>query len=118
MFYHVIEHLENPQNELKILYKLLKRGGILIVGTPNVSSIAAKIFQGNFRLFGPGHLCLFTPKNLNDILQSNGFEVFKREYPFWKTDYATIKNVFRMFMPWEISPPFYGSIMTFYARKV
>ena len=118
MFYHVIEHLENPQNELKILYELLKPGGILIVGTPNISSLAAKIFQGNFRLFGPGHLCLFTPKNLNGILQSNGFEVFKREYPFWKTDYATIKNVFRMFMPWEISPPFYGSIMTFYARKV
>ena len=66
LFYHVIEHLENPQNELKILYELLKRGGILIVGTPNVSSLAAKIFQGNFRLFGPGHLCLFTPKNLNE----------------------------------------------------
>jgi len=118
MFYHVIEHLENPENELKCLYDLLKKNGVLIIGTPNVSSIAAKIFQGNFRLFGPGHLCLFTPKSLKDILHFNGFEVFKCEYPFWKTEYATPANICRMLMPWKVSPPFYGSIMTFYARKV
>ena len=44
------------QNELKILYELLKKGGVLIIGTPNISSIAAKIFKGNFRLFGPSHI--------------------------------------------------------------
>ena len=118
MFYHVIEHLKDPQKELNKLYDILKPNGILIIGTPNVLSIAAKIFKGNFRLFGPGHMCLFTPQSLYDILESNGFEVFRREYPFWKTDYATVKNFLRMFMPWKVSPPCYGSIMTFYARKV
>ena len=118
MFYHVIEHLENPKNELRKLYQLLKPGGILITGTPNISSIASKIFKGNFRLYGPGHLCLFNPKSLNDLLFSNNFKVFKREFPYWKTDYATAKNFFRLFMPWKISPAFYGSLMTYYAHKI
>ena len=86
MFYHVIEHLENPKKELNILHKMLKLNGVLIVGTPNIGSMAARFFQENFRLFGPGHLCLFNPKSLNKILMETGFKVFKREYPFWKTD--------------------------------
>lgn len=117
MYYHVIQHISDPQKELNILYEILKPKGVLIVGTPNISSIAAKIFKGNFRLYGPSHLCLFNSRSLKDFLSNNGFNVFKREYPFWKTDYATIVNIFRMFMPWKLSPPFYGSIMTFYARK-
>ena len=43
--------------------------------------------------------------------------VFKREFPYWKTDYATVGNFFRLFMPWKISPQFYGNIMIFYAKK-
>jgi SAM-dependent methyltransferase len=117
MFYHVIEHLENPKKELKILYKILKRNGVLIVGTPNVQSLAGRIFKKNFRLFAPGHLCLYNKNSLTWLLKENGFTVFKREYPFWRTDYATLTNIFRMFNPSKISPPFYGSLMTFYARK-
>ncbi len=93
------------------------RYGVLIVGTPNSSSIAARIFKGNFRQYAPGHLCLFNKSSLNDILTVNGFEIFKREYPFWKTDYASITNIVRMFTPWKISPPFYGNMMTFYSHK-
>ena len=78
----------------------------------------AKIFKGNFRLYGPGHLCLFNPKSLDDLLVSNNFKVFKREFPYWKTDYATAANFFRLFMPWKISPAFYGSLMTYYAHKI
>lgn len=117
MFYHVIEHLENPKKELNILNNMLSKNGVLIVGTPNIGSIAAKIFQGNFRLYGSGHLCLFNPKSLNQILVETGFQVFRREYPFWKTDYATLKNILRMFRPQQLSPPFYGSVMTFYNKQ-
>ena len=117
MFYHVIEHLENPNKILKILHKLLKHNGVLIVGTPNIGSLAALLFKGNFRLYGPGHLCLFNPKSLKWVLSESGFRVHRTEYPFWKTDYANIKNVSRMFSLNQISPPFYGSLMTVYARK-
>jgi len=117
VFYHVIEHLNDPQKELHLLFKMLKRNGVLIVGTPNIGSLAARLFRGNFRLYGPGHVCLFNPDSLNKIIKNTGFQVFRREYPFWNTDYANIKNIMRMFRLNQISPPFYGSLMTYYAKK-
>ena len=116
-FYHVIEHLHNPQEVLKKLTLLLKKNGTLIVGTPNINCIAFKLFKKNFRLLGPGHLCLFNEKSLRSIVESCGFKVFKKEFPFFKTKYFNLKNLFQLSQIHKISPPFYGSIMTIYAQK-
>lgn len=117
--YHVIEHIVNPKIFLQNLRSLVKPNGYLIIGTPNLSSLAAKIFKGNFRLLGDdGHVSLFTDKSLRKFIEQNNFFIIKEEYPFFKTEYFNIKNVLRMFNPTKISPPFYGNIMTFYAKKL
>lgn len=116
-FYHVIEHLEKPYESLKVIKKLLKKNGILIIGTPNINCIAYKIFRKNFRLLGPGHIFLLNDYSLKKLLSKFGFKVLKMEYPFFKTKYFNLINLFRLFMPWKISPPFYKSIMTCYAKK-
>ena len=116
--YHVIEHIKNPDLFLKHLSMMVKPHGVLIVGTPNVGSIAAKLFRGNFRLFGSGHLCLFNQKNLEFLFKKNHFKIFKKEFPFLKTDYFTLRNFLRIFNTRNISPPFYGNIMTFYGEKM
>lgn len=117
MFYHVIEHLNHPSEILEIMFQILKPNGTLIIGTPNAASPAAKIFGGNFRLYGPGHVCLYNPRNLKQMLSNHQFRVRRVEYPYWKTDYATFSSLLRMFQPWKVSPPFWGSIMTLYAEK-
>ena len=118
MFYHVIEHLENPHETLEQIYRMLKPNGTLIIGTPNVNSIASRVFGPNFRLYVPGHLFLLTPKSLTRILRPNRFSVFKKEYPYWNTDYRNFSNMIRMLTPWKLSPPFYGNIMTYYAHVI
>ena len=115
MFYHVIEHLRNPHEVLKRIHQVLKPNGTIIVGTPNIASIASKLFRNNFRLYDPGHLFLATPQSLRQMLAENEFSIFREEYPYWKTAYFNFRNVTRMLAPWKVSPPFYGSIMTFYA---
>lgn len=115
--YHVIEHIEQPDIFFKHLSMMVKKNGILIVGTPNVGSFIAKRFKGNFRLFGIGHLSLFNIKNLEMLFEKNNFKVIKKEYPFFKTDYFNIKNILKIFNTKKISPPFYGNIMTLYGRK-
>ena len=118
MFYHVIEHLHDPHEALKQIHRILKPNGTLIIGTPNVASIAGKVFGSNFRLYAPGHVFLLTPKSLTQMLTVNKFSLSIKEYPYWNTDYRNWPNIFRMFMPWKLSPPFYGSIMTYYASAM
>ncbi len=116
--YHVIEHVDKPNIFFKKINSLLKKNGILIIGTPNMSSIAARIFRGNFRLLqDDGHITMFNEKNLIGLLRKHNYKVIQKEYPYFKTDYFNLRNIIKMFNLKNISPPFYGSIMTFYAIK-
>ena len=116
--YHVIEHIEKPDLFFKHLSMMIKKNGILIVGTPNIGSFGAKRFKGYFRLLGIGHLSLFNDDNLQKLFQKNHFRIIKKEYPFLKTDYCNIKNIFKILNTKQISPPFYGNIMTLYGKKL
>ena len=116
--YHVIEHIENPDLFFKHLSMMVKKKGVLIVGTPNIGSFGAKRFKGNFRLLGIGHLSLFNDNNLQKLFERNHFKIIKKEYPFLQTDYFNIKNIFKIFNTKQISPPFYGNIMTLYGEKL
>ena len=117
VFYHVIEHIEKPTHILIKLKKILKKNGTLIVGTPNIDSIGYKLFRGNFRLFDKEHLYMFGEKSLSIILEKFNFKIFKKEYPFFKTTYFNLKNLFLMLLVWKLSPPFYKNVMTYYCTK-
>ena len=117
MFYHVIEHLKDPQNSIKIIKKVLKKDGILILGTPNVESMIAKIFKKNFRHFIPAHTCLYGDKSIRNLLNSHNFEILKIEKPFFKTSYNNIMNYLKIINTSQISPAFYGSIFTLYCKN-
>ena len=116
-FYHVIEHLEKPLEALDKIKSILKKDGLLILGTPNNSSICSKIFKDRFRLLGPGHIFLTTYKQMKKILLSKDFIIEREEFPFFKTDYFNFKNILKLFFIWKVSPPFFGNIMTFYTIK-
>jgi len=117
MLYHVIEHLDNPEEMLKKLSRIIKNEGVLILGTPNAGSFVAKRFKGNFRLCGKAHLVLYTRKGIMSLLNSAGFKLQHLEYPFFSTVYFTINNLVRLWDRKKISPPFYGNILTLYLRK-
>ena len=82
-----------------------------------MNSLAARLFKGNFRLFDEAHISLFNSQNLEWLLKQNNLKIFQKEYPFFRTEYFTIKNLFRLFKTNRPSPPFYGSIMTMYAEN-
>ncbi|HEO64687.1 MAG TPA: class I SAM-dependent methyltransferase, partial [Spirochaetes bacterium] len=71
----------SPSDFLKEVYRILKPGGYIIVTTPNVEGLFAKIFRKNWRSVRTDHLFLFSRKNLRDLLEQCGFNVLK--YRSW-----------------------------------
>lgn len=73
-FSHLIEHLENPINFMKEIYRITKENGYILVTTPREDSIWAKIFGLKWRSLIPDHLVLYGRNHLESLLQITGFE--------------------------------------------
>ena len=79
--WHVLEHLGNPKDTLKMIYKILKEDGLLIVESPNFCSIQSRFFKDKwFSLDLPRHLYQFSPKILKKYLNETNFKIIKRDY--------------------------------------
>ena len=119
IFMHqVIEHVDKPEEDIKVLRRILKSGGVLILGTPDFDSGAARRFRGNYRLLhDQSHIRLFSNESMHRFLRDHGFHIFRTEYPFFETRLFTSENLQRLFDRSQISPPFYGNFMTFFCEK-
>lgn len=73
---HVIEHVHEVDELLKSCYPKLKKGGKLVIATPNTKSWQRRLYKENwFQLDPPRHLHLFNPENLETVVKRNQFDV-------------------------------------------
>jgi 2-polyprenyl-3-methyl-5-hydroxy-6-metoxy-1,4-benzoquinol methylase len=79
---HVVEHLSDPVQTLQSAYSLLRPGGRLVVVTPNVDSLARRLFSRHWASWDPPrHLFLFSNRTLRRALTEAGFNVRKAWTP-------------------------------------
>jgi len=84
VLWHVIEHLHEPRLMLDRIRGLLRPGGRLMIGTPNVHSIEARILRRWWIGFEvPRHLIVFSQKALVQLLVDQGFEVARVRPSLW-----------------------------------
>jgi len=75
---HVIEHVYDPVETLRIAYKLLKPGGRLWLDTPNIDSFGYAHYGRNWLgVDSPRHLVLFGWKSMRLALKMSGFNSWK-----------------------------------------
>jgi 2-polyprenyl-3-methyl-5-hydroxy-6-metoxy-1,4-benzoquinol methylase len=75
---HVVEHSHDPVRLLKECRRLLKKGGLLVIVTPNGRSFAHKYFGPFWRgLEPPRHIHIFSPKTLSILAAKAGLSVFR-----------------------------------------
>lgn len=73
---HVIEHIGDPRELLCRCRKLLRKGGRVVVTTPNADSLGHKIFQENWRgLEVPRHLMVFSLRTLAQLASEAGLSI-------------------------------------------
>jgi glycosyltransferase involved in cell wall biosynthesis/2-polyprenyl-3-methyl-5-hydroxy-6-metoxy-1,4-benzoquinol methylase len=88
----VLEHLQNPIEDLKIIYKKLKPNGILAIKTPNEASLFKRMgkfiyksslglirFQLKYMYYSP-HYYYYSPKSLSRILNAIGFRIINTDF--------------------------------------
>lgn len=79
--FDVIEHLTNPKGYLKEAKRILKKGGLLVINTPNSGSLAAKVLGKNWLEYKRvrEHNYFFSHKTLEKMLKQEGFKVLRIE---------------------------------------
>ena len=80
--FQVIEHLYNPLKVIRNLATTLKDGGYLLIETPSIDSIDAKIFSGGYwdGYQIPRHLWLFNEKSIKELASLANLKVIKIKY--------------------------------------
>lgn len=76
--FDVLEHDYNLRNSIKIIFKILKKKGILIVQVPNYLSLMAKITRNKWDWWCvPDHIYHFCIKTISNILINNNFQILE-----------------------------------------
>jgi len=89
---HIVEHLANPETALIETGRICAAGGILILSTPNLSSLL-KPWKGE-RWIGyqdPTHITLKEPDEWLDLIRKSGFTLLKVfSDGFWDVPYIRL----------------------------
>lgn len=95
-FWHVFEHVREPEWTLKECARILKPQGLLVLAVPNTGSVQAKVGgRGWFHLDPPFHLYHYSAANMKKFLDKNGFEVLRvRHFSFEYNPYGFIQSIY------------------------
>lgn len=78
-----IEHTPRPFQALGKAHEILSPEGVLVLVTPDINSLAAKIAGKRWWHFRAGHLAFFNSRSLRTLLQRSGFQVVKERRYAW-----------------------------------
>lgn len=87
---HVIEHVHEVDELLQQFKRILKKGGKLIIATPNAGGWQMNHYKENWYILEPPrHLHLFNPENLETVVKRNDFSIVKsfssRRFDDWSS---------------------------------
>lgn len=75
----VIEHLANPFEELRHVWRILEPGGLLVVHTMDIDSLFARVMGARWPWLMEMHIYYFSRRTLRAMLEKAGFEVIRIE---------------------------------------
>jgi ubiquinone/menaquinone biosynthesis C-methylase UbiE len=90
--FHNIEHLYQPESFVSESYRCLKKGGILVLATPNPEGLAARLLKEKWHSFQlVDHVSLKSPEKWRELFVSYGFSVISEGTTFF-TGFPIVSN--------------------------
>ncbi|WKK76615.2 class I SAM-dependent methyltransferase [Marivirga salinae] len=79
--WHVLEHIHNLNETIKILKTILKEKGKIVIAVPNIESYEQKVFEEEWAAYDvPRHLYHFSQDTMNTLMLKHGLKI-KKIYP-------------------------------------
>lgn len=77
----IIEHLVEPDAFITLVSQLLEEDGILVIVTPDIGSLAARLMGKRWWHYRIAHINFFNRKSLRHLLSKHGFTIrLKKKY--------------------------------------
>lgn len=73
--FHVIEHVDSPRRFIAAIRERLRPGGLVVIETPNIQSLAFRVFGRHWRQFIPEHYFFFEPRTITRLFRDEGLKV-------------------------------------------
>ena len=91
IMHHVLEHIDDQVNELKECYRLLRKGGKLLISIPVLGAAWEKYKENWVQLDAPRHYVLHTLKSIGMLANKTGFNIGKTifdstSFQFWGSE--------------------------------
>lgn len=110
-FWETVEHLQAPAEVLKYCYKLMKKGGVFFISTPNIDGFEFLVGgKDHVNIGAPQHLNYFSPKTLGQILTKAGFSSIEITTP-GKIDVENVRLLLREGIGMDVAGSFLADII-------
>jgi len=103
--FDVIEHTTEYRKMVACFYEWLKRGGLLVISTPNISSWDQKLFKSKWWGYSKQkeHLVYFSPDSIKIIVEKTGFKVDSiKNWGFVRSLMFVFNNIFKKTVKFNI----------------
>ncbi|OGH23376.1 MAG: hypothetical protein A2698_01945 [Candidatus Levybacteria bacterium RIFCSPHIGHO2_01_FULL_42_15] len=103
----VIEHFENPADEMRYINRLLKPSGLLVLWTGDVNGVMSRLLGRRWWYWQGQHVQYFTHKSLNYLAKLSGLEyIATKIYPiaaiYEQIDNSLSRYKFKQYIMWMI----------------
>ena len=96
---HIVEHLEDPDRFLRDARRMLVRGGLLMVATPNPAGLGARISGEGWGGLRADHISLRRPEEWRVAVERAGFRV-RREGTTGLSGVPVLRRMPLAFLHW------------------
>jgi 2-polyprenyl-3-methyl-5-hydroxy-6-metoxy-1,4-benzoquinol methylase len=73
--FHVIEHTDSPHRFVDSMAAKVKPGGLVVIETPNIHSLAFRLMKRQWRQFIPEHYFFFDESTMRKLMEGAGLQV-------------------------------------------
>ncbi len=114
----VLEHIPEPKRWLQECKRIIKKGGVLLLVTPNCSSLPSRIRKNKWPHYKVEHLYYYSPRTLKRLLTDVGFDnvSFKTGLRYLNLSY--ISSHYEKFQPKGLEMKILKMLKVLFPRKL